>query len=114
VSQLLVVDPAKRLSAREVLAHPWLVAGSASSAPLTSAAEQLRRFNARRRLKHGVRKIMAAHAFAKMGKLRAEGGQGGGSPSPTSPGGAGSAAAGGSASSATSPVSTPGGAGREQ
>ena len=60
VRSLLVVDPAARLSAAAVLLNPW-VAGGASSAPLGSVADQLKRFNARRRFRGGVRKIMATN-----------------------------------------------------
>ena len=57
---LLVVDPAARLSAAAVLLNPW-VAGGASSAPLGSVADQLKRFNTRRKFRGGVRKIMATN-----------------------------------------------------
>jgi hypothetical protein len=69
VRQLLVVDPSLRLPASAVLAHPW-VAGGASAAPLPSVAAKLKEFNARRKFRDGVRKVIATNVR--------EGGGGGG------------------------------------
>jgi serine/threonine protein kinase len=41
ISQLLQVDPSKRLTADEALAHPWLTALDVPCAPLTAAKENL-------------------------------------------------------------------------
>lgn len=60
VRRLLTVDPADRMSAAAVLTVPWVL-GGASSAPLGSVADQLRRFNTRRRFRGGVRKVMATN-----------------------------------------------------
>lgn len=67
--RLLVVDPLARYGAEDVLKHPW-VTGGARTVKLDSAYTQLRRFNARRRFRAGVKKVMAAQAFARFGKLR--------------------------------------------
>ncbi len=61
ISKLLVVDPAKRLSAEEALKHPWL----SSDFPhkdihLASGIKNLKSYNARRRLKGAVRALTAA------------------------------------------------------
>jgi hypothetical protein len=56
ISRLLVVDPAKRLSAAEVLAHPW-VAAAQSTAPLAAASrEALRKYQVRKRFRMAVLK----------------------------------------------------------
>jgi len=69
VRKLLVVDPAARLAAADVARHPW-VAGGAVATPLNIASE-LRKFNARRRFREGVRKVQALQKFAKLGKFGA-------------------------------------------
>jgi calcium/calmodulin-dependent protein kinase I len=68
VRRLLVVDVQKRYTAEEVLKHPWIT-GGASTVHLPQTYEQLRRYNARRRFRQGVRKVMAAQTFAKFGNL---------------------------------------------
>jgi serine/threonine protein kinase len=60
VRQLLLVDPEKRLPAAKVLEHPW-VAGGASAAPLSSVAARLKQFNARRKFRDGVHKVMVTN-----------------------------------------------------
>jgi hypothetical protein len=103
------VDPAKRLSAAEVLRHRWLAVGGASVAPLASAAEQLRKYQAKRRFKNGVRKVMAAQMFARLGAMKLgsdEGEDAGASPSEaaagvTPPAAAAAAAAGGAGAAAS-------------
>lgn len=67
------MDPLKRITAKEVLVHPWIT-GGARTTKLESAFTQLRRFNARRRFRAGVKKVMAAQAFARFGKMRFGGG----------------------------------------
>jgi len=57
VKGLLTVDPKKRLTAEQVIAHPW-VTGDAPSNPLK--IDQLKKFNASRKLKAAAAKIIAA------------------------------------------------------
>ena len=68
VRKLLVVDISKRLSATDVLKHPWVRDGG-SEAQLSSAYDHLRKLNARKRFRQGVRKVMAAQTFARFGKI---------------------------------------------
>jgi len=71
IRKLLVLDPTKRLSAADILKHNWVVnGGSGGATTLDSAFEHLRKYNARRRFRQGVRKVMAANAFARFGKLK--------------------------------------------
>jgi len=63
VRGLLTVDPKKRMSAKDVLAHQW-IAGVASDKAFDSAhANRLRLLQARRKLKRTVRTIMAINKF---------------------------------------------------
>lgn len=72
VRKLLTVDPTKRLTSAEILKHPW-VAGGASSAPLNNVGAELKKFNARRKFRQGVRKVQALRMFAKLGKMKITG-----------------------------------------
>lgn len=50
ISKLLVVDPAERFTADQVLAHPWVAhRANASNFMLSGVLKQLRRYNTRRR-----------------------------------------------------------------
>lgn len=71
IDRLLVVDPSRRYTAANVLAHPW-VSGAASSTPL-NVGDQLKKYNARRQFRQGVRRAQAVLAFARLTK-----GKGGG------------------------------------
>ncbi len=65
IRRLLVVDPARRMAAPDVLAHPWIRDSSSAShdTPLGSAVAELRKFNARRKFKAG---IVAGRVIAAM------------------------------------------------
>ena len=67
VSRLLKMDPDARLTADQVLRHPWL--RTASTAPLPAdLTGRLESFNARAKFQKGVRKVQAA---IKLGHLAA-------------------------------------------
>lgn len=90
VRRCLVVDPGARLTAKGVLAHPWVApfaprAGSDGAARPPSAAaagsvstrslniaDNLRRFNARRKFREGVRKVQALQRFKRFGRMAAK------------------------------------------
>jgi len=65
VKGLLTVDPKKRLTADQVLQSKW-VSGSAPNTALTGAADNLKKYNATRKLKKAAQGIMAAARVAKM------------------------------------------------
>jgi calcium/calmodulin-dependent protein kinase I len=67
ISKLLVVEPTQRLSATQILAHPWLT-GVASTHEL-NVSENLRRLQARKKFRQGVVKIQALQKFAMLGRL---------------------------------------------
>lgn len=59
VRRILVVDPDKRLSAQEILHHPWMKMDAAAipDVDLSSSVAQLRRYQARRRLKKAINAV---------------------------------------------------------
>lgn len=56
VNKLLVVDPKKRLTAAEILTHPWMTSDS-GNANLTHLRDQLKSYNARRRFRGAIRAV---------------------------------------------------------
>ena len=56
ITHILVVDPRKRYTTQQILAHPWVV-GKVSDAPLPGTIGQLKIFNARRKLKAGMNAV---------------------------------------------------------
>jgi len=65
------VDPKARLSVDQMLAHPW-VALTVSDKDLTPALSELRKFNARRKLRAGAKAALAAAAFTRIVRKLAE------------------------------------------
>jgi len=65
VQGLLTVDPKKRLTAKQVLDSKW-VSGSAPDTSLSGARDNLKKYNATRKLKKAAQGIMAAARVAKM------------------------------------------------
>jgi len=63
IKGLLTVDPAKRLTATQVLAHPWVKGKEAKTTQLPGMTVQLSMLQARRKLKRAVRTIMAVNKF---------------------------------------------------
>jgi len=85
VSKILTADPAKRLKGSEILRHPWMMADDAfiPDVALTGTTAQLKRFQARRRLKKAIQGIrstirmkllMAARTAATLERNAADGG----------------------------------------
>ena len=65
VQGLLTIDPAKRLTAAQVMALPW-VSGSAPTADLSGAQAAMKKYNATRKLKKAALGLMAKHRMAKL------------------------------------------------
>ena len=57
INKMLVVDPTKRYTAQDVLAHPWISKCTASTVELPHFNDEMRRFNARRRFRAGINAI---------------------------------------------------------
>ncbi|RLN98171.1 hypothetical protein BBJ28_00018027 [Nothophytophthora sp. Chile5] len=76
ISQMLVVDPEKRYSVAvvvancratvdQLLAHRWVTGTEVATVQLTSALEELRRFNARRKFKAAVSTVSTTVGLSK-------------------------------------------------
>ena len=67
ISKLLELDPAKRLTAAQVLEHEWLSASFPHKTAHNSLAiQQMRKYNGRRRLKGAVRAIIATNKIKSL------------------------------------------------
>lgn len=60
VRKILVVDPKKRYTAKDILAHPWVNGEVASKQNISANKEQLKIANARRHLRAAFRGAIAA------------------------------------------------------
>jgi len=67
ISHLLVLDRKKRYTPEQALAHPWIAEGKAKETHLTTTVDQMKRFNARRKLKGA---ILAVKALSKLTGLK--------------------------------------------
>ena len=51
IRALLVIDPAKRLNADQILSHPWVVGTDTSRKELPGVTQQMKEYNAKRKFK---------------------------------------------------------------
>jgi len=51
ISKILIVDPAKRMDADQILAHPWVVGEKTPRKQLPNVTSKIREFNAKRKFK---------------------------------------------------------------
>ncbi len=60
IKKLLVVDPAQRLSAKEALRHEWVLTSDdlLQKRDLTGTVEEMKRFNAKRKMRGAVAAVM--------------------------------------------------------
>ena len=63
IDQLLQVNPKKRLTAEQLLAHPWIVGDSTPRKELSTFNDKMKEFNARRKFKRAAYLVMAANRF---------------------------------------------------
>jgi hypothetical protein len=59
VSALMVLQPARRLSAEDTLKHAWVAGHAASTRHMPETHKWLKEFDARRKFKAGVRTVQA-------------------------------------------------------
>lgn len=65
INKMLVTNPAERWTAAQLLEHKWVTGKEIATVQLTSALEELRRFNARRKFKAAIRTVQATNALSK-------------------------------------------------
>lgn len=51
IREILVVDPAKRLNAEQILSHPWVYGDKAPRTILGNVTENMRQYNIKRKFK---------------------------------------------------------------
>ncbi|GMF13310.1 unnamed protein product [Phytophthora lilii] len=65
ISKMLVLKPADRWSARQLLEHPWIAGDAVKDVQLTTALQELRKFNARRKFRAAVSTVKATISLTK-------------------------------------------------
>lgn len=60
---MLVVDPSKRMTAAELLVHPWVTGETTPRNELPKFNERIKEYNAKRKFKRAGYLIMAANRF---------------------------------------------------
>jgi len=66
VGKMFTLDPKQRPSAREALGHKWFASVQTDQPDLSAALEEMRRYNATRKLKKGVLTVMAMNKLKNM------------------------------------------------
>ncbi|KAG2926075.1 hypothetical protein PC129_g6789 [Phytophthora cactorum] len=65
ISKMLILKPAERWTARQLLEHPWIAGDAVKDVQLTTALEELRKFNARRKFRAAVSTVKATISLTK-------------------------------------------------
>ncbi|XP_046862647.1 calcium/calmodulin-dependent protein kinase type IV-like [Xenia sp. Carnegie-2017] len=68
VNKLIVLDPRKRMTAKQALQHPWVQGKGAKLDHMQKTQDKLREFNARRKLKAGMYGVMLVQDMARAGR----------------------------------------------
>lgn len=74
IKKLLVVDPAKRLTAEQVLKHHWITESDAvlEAHDLANTKEELKRFNARRKWRAAGSAVILTHRLSSLTSQKSE------------------------------------------
>jgi serine/threonine protein kinase len=74
IRKILVTNPEKRVKASDILRHPWMLAEAASipDVALSGTVEQMKRFNARRKLKKAIQGVRSTVRMKLLMAARAE------------------------------------------
>ncbi|GLE11708.1 hypothetical protein PINS_up024295 [Pythium insidiosum] len=65
IKRMLVVKPAERATAAELLTHRWITGSDVANVPLTSALTELRRFHARKKFRAAVLSVQTTISLNK-------------------------------------------------
>lgn len=66
ISKLLVVDPKHRLDADGIMAHPWIKGEGTPREEMPAVQDQIRRYNAKRRLKKAGTAVIGSIRWRKL------------------------------------------------
>jgi len=66
IRMMLAVDPAKRASAQDLMAHAWIQGDHVPNTHLESAVKELKAFNARRKFRAAVKTVQTVNRMARM------------------------------------------------
>ena len=66
ITKILVPDPAKRLTAEQILSHPWLTSEDLQESDLPDVPENMKQYNAKRKLKNAGYAIIALQRLNKL------------------------------------------------
>lgn len=74
IRKMLTLDQKLRWSARQLLSHPWITAGDdeLASHDLTGSLTELKRYNARRRLRAAADAVIMANRIARLTSFKTE------------------------------------------
>jgi len=77
IRKMLCLDQASRWSARQLLGHPWIVAGDDELAnrDISGSLAELKRYNARRKLRAAADAVIMANRIRKFTGLSSESGK---------------------------------------
>ena len=70
IKSLLVRDPAERLNADQLMAHPWIIGEGTPRKSLPNVTQQIKEYNTRRKFKRATYLVMAANRFSNILKLK--------------------------------------------
>ena len=84
IRKMLTLDQKLRWSARQLLSHPWITAGDdeLASRDITGSLSELKRYNARRRLRAAANTVIMTNRMARLTNFGSKMGSELGDPSP--------------------------------
>ncbi|CAI5731423.1 unnamed protein product [Hyaloperonospora brassicae] len=65
ISKMLIMTPTERWTARQLLEHPWIAADAVKDVQLTTALQELRKFNARSKFRAAISTVKATISLTK-------------------------------------------------
>jgi len=66
IKHILCKDPAERYDAEQILNHPWILGDGTPEIEIATIPEQLKEYNAKKRLKKNIQAVIAVGRLKKM------------------------------------------------